>query len=61
MPNSEEQKPHFMKPESTLYRQNIIDDFVEKIIEPQLKQEKHQKHEKGMFDSLFIEKQKIEY
>ena len=50
-----------MKPESTLYRQNIIDDFVEKIIEPQLKQEKHQKHEKGMFDSLFIEKQKIEY
>ena len=47
-----------MKPKSTLYRQNIIDDFVEKIIEPQLKPEKHQNHDQGMFDQLFIKNDK---
>ena len=36
-----------IKPQDTLYRQNIIDDFVEKIIEPQLKKEKHQKRGHG--------------
>ena len=47
LPSSNPQKPLPVKQEDTLYRQNVIDDFVEKIIEPQLKKHQHHMHDHG--------------
>ena len=38
---------HSIKHPNTLYRENIVDEFVEKIIEPQLKDQQNQVQEHG--------------
>ena len=48
LPHSVE-KFRSIKHPNTLYRENILDEFVEKIIEPQLKEQQHQVKEHGRF------------
>ena len=52
LPTSNPTKPVLIQPENTLYRQNVIDDFVEKIIEPQLKKRQQEKHDHGKHQML---------